>query len=315
MNRKKFRYNGLSMRRAKTDDQSQTHAQYRWAIFFAILAAVLYAISMPMSKILLRDVSPMMMAAFLYLGAGVGMLLFGLVRSHINLPDHEERLERKDLPYTVAMVVLDIAAPIFLMFGLKTTAAANASLLNNFEIVATAVIALLLFHEQVSRRLWLAIVLVTLACILLTVDDASSLSFSAGSLLVLSACICWGLENNCTRCISHKDPMEIVTFNGFGSGLGALVIALSVGESFPQWQYLPAVMVLGFVAYGMSIFFYTYAQRTIGAAKTSTFYAVAPFIGMLLSFIILGEKMTVIFIIALFIMLIGTYFATFDKRG
>jgi drug/metabolite transporter (DMT)-like permease len=288
------------------------NSKYRWAIFFAILAALLYAISMPLSKILLRNVPPMMMAAFLYIGAGVGMTLFGLIRSHIKLPDREEKLEKKDTKYTVAMVVLDIAAPIFLMFGLKITAAANASLLNNFEIVATAVIAMLLFHEKVSRRLWSAIILVTIACILLTVDDASSLSFSTGSLLVLAACVCWGLENNCTRCISNKDPMEIVIIKGFGSGLGALCIALCVGESFPLWQYIPAVMLLGFVAYGMSIFFYTYAQRTIGAAKTSTFYAVAPFIGMLLSFIILREKLTWIFAVALAIMIAGAYLAAVD---
>ncbi len=288
-------------------------SQYRWAIFFAVLAAALYAVSMPLSKILLRHVSPMMMAAFLYIGAGTGMLLFSLIRPHIRLTDRENRLDRKDLPYTLAMVSLDIAAPILLMFGLKTTAAANASLLNNFEIVATAVIALLLFHEQVSRRLWFAIILVTVACMLLTINDASSLSFSTGSLLVLAACICWGLENNCTRCISNKDPMEIVTIKGFGSGFGSLCIALCVGETFPQWQYVPSVMILGFVAYGMSIYFYTYAQRTIGAAKTSTFYAVAPFIGMLLSFAILGEEITVSFIIALAIMIAGAYLATFDK--
>jgi drug/metabolite transporter (DMT)-like permease len=283
-----------------------------WAIFFAILAAVLYAISMPLSKILLQNVQPMMLAAFLYIGAGVGMMFFGLIRSHIKLPDREKKLERKDLPYTIAMVVLDIAAPISLMFGLKITAAANASLLNNFEIVATAIIAMLLFCEKVSRRLWLAIILVTIACILLTVDDASSLSFSSGSLLVLLACVCWGLENNCTRCISHKDPMEIVIIKGFGSGLGALCIALCTGEIFPLFRFIPAILLLGFVAYGLSIFFYTYAQRTIGAAMTSTFYAVTPFIGALLSFIILGEQLTWIFAIALIIMIVGTYFAAFD---
>lgn len=241
------------------------------------------------------------------------MMLFGLVRSRIKLPDREEKLERKDVPYTIAMVVLDIAAPISLMFGLRMTAAANASLLNNFEIVATAVIAMWLFHEKVSRRLWIAIVLVTIACILLTVDDTTSLSFSPGSLLVLLACVCWGLENNCTRCISHKDPMEIVIIKGFGSGFGALCIALSSDETFPLLQYIPAVMLLGFVAYGLSIFFYTYAQRTIGAAMTSTFYAVTPFIGALLSFLILNEKLTWNFAIALTIMIVGTYYAAKDR--
>jgi drug/metabolite transporter (DMT)-like permease len=293
---------------------SQKLSKRRWAIFFAILAAVLYAFSVPLSKILLLNVQPMMLAAFLYIGAGVGMSLFGLMRSHIKLPDKEEKLERKDLPYTIAMVVLDIAAPISLMFGLKITAAANASLLNNFEIVATAVIAMWLFHEKVSRRLWIAIVLVTIACILLTLDTTSSLSFSPGSLLVLLACVCWGLENNCTRCISHKDPMEIVIIKGFGSGLGALCIALSTGECFPLFQYIPAIMLLGFVAYGLSIFFYTYAQRTIGAAMTSTFYAVTPFIGALLSFIILSEKLTWNFAAALAVMLVGTYFASVDGK-
>jgi drug/metabolite transporter (DMT)-like permease len=287
-------------------------SKHGWAIFFAILAAMLYAISMPLSKLLLKDVQPMILAALLYLGAGVGMTVFGLIRSHIMLPDREEKLERKDLPYTVAMVVLDIAAPISLMFGLKRTIAANASLLNNFEIVATAIIAMLLFHEKVSHRLWIAILLVTTACILLTVGDSSSLSFSSGSLFVLLACICWGIENNCTRCISHKDPMEIVIIKGFGSGLGALCIALSAGESFPLFQYIPAVMLLGFVAYGLSIFFYTYAQRIIGAAMTSTFYAVAPFIGALLSFVILREQLTCNFAIALLIMIIGAYLAAVD---
>lgn len=284
----------------------------KWAIFFAILAAALYAISMPFSKILLKEVSPMMMAAFLYIGAGIGMLLMAPVRVHMKFPK-EEKLARKDFPYTLSMVLLDIAAPIFLMFGLKSTAAANASLLNNFEIVATAVIALLLFHEKISRRLWISIVLVTIACIMLSVDDMSSLSFSYGSLLVLAACICWGLENNCTRCISQKDPMEIVTIKGFGSGLGSFCIALSVGERFPQWQYLPVVMLLGFVAYGLSIFFYTYAQRSIGAAKTSTYYAVAPFIGMLLSFLILGERLTLLFGFALIVMIAGTCLVTMDS--
>jgi len=117
--------------------------------------------------------------------------------------------------------VLDIAAPILMMYGLKSCTAANTSLLNNFEIVATAIIALLFFGEAVSRRLWTAIAFVTTASILLSLDDSSigeALNFSRGSLLVLGAIICWGLENNCTRQIADRNPMEIVTTKGFGSG-------------------------------------------------------------------------------------------------
>jgi len=286
----------------------------RVAIFQAILAAALYAISMPLSKLFLREIPPMMMAAFLYLGAGIGMSVVGFIRHKTQKEKTEAKLTKKELPYTIAMVLLDIAAPICLMFGLTLTTSANASLLNNFEIVATAIIALSIFKEAISRRLWIAIALITLSSILLTVEDTSSFSFSIGSLFVILACICWGFENNCTRKLSAKDPLQIVVVKGFGSGIGSLLIALSVGEQIGNLIYIPAVLLLGFVAYGLSIFFYVYAQREIGAAKTSAYYAVAPFIGVLLSFLILGEKPNLLFGIALLIMIAGAYLAGTDRK-
>lgn len=289
------------------------------AILLAVLAAALDAISTPVSKVMLQVVPPTMVAAFLYLGAGIGvgtMMLIRYERKRLVVGDlqspTEEQLHRRDIPYTVAMVMLDIAAPILMMYGLKTCSAANTSLLNNFEIVATAIIALLFFSEAVSRRLWTAIAFVTTASILLSLDDGrigEALNFSQGSLLVLGATVCWGLENNCTRQIADRDPMEIVTIKGFGSGLGALAIAFAVGESLPDWQHLAVILLLGYVAYGLSIYCYTYAQRTIGAAKTSTYYALAPFIGALLSILLLGEPVTFVFIIASFIMAIGCWIA------
>ena len=282
------------------------------SIFFAILAAALYAISTPVSKLLLQNVPPTMVAAFLYLGAGVGMGLMMLMRYRFKKGVKEERLTRSDVPYAAAMVALDIAAPILMMYGLRINSAANTALLNNFEIVATALIALLFFREKVGQRLWMAIVLVSVASILLSLDGSSAadaLRFSKGSLLVLGATVCWGLENNCTRRIADKDPMEIVTVKGFGSGSGALSIALSLGEAFPMWGHLVILLMLGFVAYGLSIFFYTHAQRGIGAAKTSTYYALAPFIGAFLSVIILGEPIGWIFIVATIVMAVGCWLA------
>ena len=122
------------------------------AIAMAILAAALYAINTPLSKILLGEIGSSMLAGLLYLGAGIGMLGIWLPSKK----SKERNLTKKDLPYTVGMVVLDIAAPIFMMMGLLSTTAANASLLNNFEIVATSVIALLVFHEKIGKKLWAA---------------------------------------------------------------------------------------------------------------------------------------------------------------
>ena len=286
----------------------------RKAVFFAFLAAVLYAINSPFSKLLLAHVSETMMASFLYLGAGLGLFLVGTVKNFSGKAEKELPLTRKELPFTVGMVVLDIAAPIFLMIGLNLTTAANASLLNNFEIVATTVIALAIFKEKVSGRLWLAIGLVTLSSIILSFEDMSSFSFSLGSVFVLLACVCWGFENNCTRMLSSKNPLSVVVIKGFGSGLGALILALCLGEKFPELPYIFGALAVGFVAYGLSIYFYIYAQRDLGAAKTSTYYAVAPFVGAGLSLLIFRELPSVSFIVALLIMGVGTYFASTDGK-
>ena len=280
--------------------------KFHKAIFHAVLAAALYAVSIPFSKLLLVEVPPTMLAAFLYIGAGIGMAVLGTVKKNRG----EEPLKRSDIKYTISMVVLDIVAPILLMLGLKFSPAANASLLNNFEIVATAVIALVVFGETVGKRLWTAIALITLSSILLTLDTAEGFSFSFGSLLVLGATVCWGIENNCTRQIADKDPLQIVMIKGLGSGLGALVVALVIGERLVGAGWLLATMLLGFVAYGLSIYYYTYAQRVIGAARTSAYYAIAPFIGVVLSMLILGERPNWIFFVALAIMLVGTRFAS-----
>lgn len=283
------------------------------AILSAILAAALYALNAPASKLLLQHVPPSMMAALLYLGAGLGMLALSLVRKAAGRPSAEQRLTRKDWPYTVGMIVLDILAPILLMLGISRTTAANASLLNNFEIVATSLIALLLFREKISRKLWAAIGLIVLSSALLTVEDASSWQFSMGSVFVLLASCCWGLENNCTRMLSQSDPQEIVIVKGLGSGLGALIVALLTGERFPALGYVPAALGLGFVAYGLSIYFYVYAQRYLGAARTSAYYAVAPFIGVLLSMLIFRDWPGWLFFAALAVMIAATVLVTRDQ--
>ena len=276
------------------------------AIFHAVLAAALYALNAPISKLLLVQIPSTMMAGLLYLGAGIGMFL--MEKLHKN--KQEQPLTKKEVPFTFAMVVLDIAAPIFLLVGLTKCSAANASLLNNFEIVATSLIALVIFKEAIDKRLWFAIVLVTISSILLSFEDMSSLEFSWGSLFVLLACVCWGFENNCTRMLSSKNPAQIVIIKGFGSGFGALVLSLVIGERYFHFGYIVLALLLGFVAYGLSIYFYIYAQRDLGAAKTSTYYAISPFIGAVLSLIIFTELPSVVFIIALAIMAMGTYFAS-----
>ncbi len=274
------------------------------AILYALGAALFYAINVPCSKLMLDNISPTFLAAFLYLGAGIGVGLMYI--PHYIKENSEERLNKKDLPYTVGMILLDIIAPILLMFGVSISTSANSSLLGNFEIVATAFIAFILFKEKIGKHLWLAIGLITISSFILSFDVEGGFSFSMGSLLVLGATVCWGFENNCTRSISEKSTYQIVTIKGLFSGTGSFIVAFVKGETFPDLRYILLALLLGFIAYGLSIFTYIRAQKTLGAAKTSAYYAVAPFIGAFLSFVILHEALTPAYLAALIIMIAGT---------
>ena len=269
----------------------------------AIGAAALYAVNIPLSKLLLEQVQPTMMAAFLYLGAGLGLLLLGLVTGEREKGD---ALSRAELPYTIGMILLDIGAPILLMLGLLRTNAASASLLNNFEIVATSLIAFFAFRELLSRRLVLAIARVTAASITLSFDGSGGFRFDTGSLLVLGASCCWGLENNCTRMLSSKSSVQITTIKGIFSGLGSLAVALVMGDRIPGLLWILFTLMLGFVAYGLSINFYIRAQKDLGAAKTSAYYSIAPFLGVAFGMLMLGERPGLRFYVGLGIMILAT---------
>jgi len=287
--------------------------QIHKGIFLAVLAAALYAISTPFSKLLLNDIPPTIMAGLLYLGAGISMVCISVFRKMQHKASQEARLTKEELPFTLAMVILDVIAPICLMVGLGTTTAANASLLNNFEIVATAIIALMVFRESISPRLWLGILFVTLSCALLSFEDISSLRFSFGSLLVLLAAVLWGFENNCTRKISSKDPLQIVLLKGVFSGGTSVCIGLYLGERVPAVAPALIALTVGFFAYGIGIYVYVYAQRFIGAARTSAYYAIAPFISAALSMVMLRESPDILYLAALLLMIVGAWLSSSDE--
>ena len=285
----------------------------RLPILYAILAAVCYGISAPIAKLILSDLPPIMTAAMLYLGAGLGMLAVNTFRGK-RARKIEARITRKELPFTLAMIALDIAAPVLLMLGLTRSAPATVSLLGNFEIAVTTVLARAIFKEAVGRRMWLAIALITLASAILSFDGTSKLTFSPGSVLVLLACICWGIENNCTSKLAHKDPLQTVVVKGLCSGGISLLIALASGERIVDFSFLSALL-LGFAAYGLSIYLYILAQRSLGAARTSAYYAFAPFIGVALSLAMFREAPTLSFVAALAVMLAGAYLAAFERHS
>ena len=285
------------------------------AIVYAILAALFYGFGTPLSKLLLVHISPYLLSSLLYFGAGIGMLFVVLFTKSQRKSRFVNEFKKRDLKFIILMIALDIIAPILLMIGLTTTNASTASLLNNFEIVFTGIIAMIFFKEIVGRKMWVAISLIVLAGAMLTFEDFTGFHISIGALFVLGASLSWGLENNCTRMLSKGNPLHVVVIKGLGSGLGSLIIALVVNQASVVWYFVILALLLGFVSYGMSLYFYISAQRQLGAARTSAFYAIAPFVGSIFSFIVLKDSLSIVFGIAFILMIFGTYLAIKENNS
>jgi drug/metabolite transporter (DMT)-like permease len=275
----------------------------------AILAAILFGLSTPFSKLLLGDIDSVVLAACLYLGSGIGAgLMLALFSQRKKGALDEARLNKKDLGWLLGAVFSGgIAAPILLLLALKHTPGSTASLLLNFESVATAFIAVVAFKEAVGKRVGVAIGLVTLASILLTWNGNGGWGFSAGALGVVGACVLWGVDNNFTRNISSKNPLTIVTIKGLGAGTFSLLLSLVLGKPLPALGPLLLALLLGFISYGMSIMLFIFAMRGLGAARTSTLFGSAPFIGMLVSIPLLHEVPQGLFYVAIPLMLMGAW--------
>ncbi len=299
----------------RNEDMLKNKSKKYIAITYAILAALFYGFGAPLSKLLLQHVSPYMMSSLLYFGAGIGMLLIILFNKKQREVPITMSFGKKDIKYIVLMILLDIIAPILLMLGLLRTTASTASLLNNFEIVFTAIIAMIFFKEVIGRKMWISIVLILVSGVLLTFEDFTGLHISIGALLVLRASLSWGLENNCTRMLSQGNPLYVVILKGFGSGLGSFIIAISLNQISTVWYYVILALLLGFFSYGMSLYYYISAQRHLGAARTSAYYAIAPFAGSIFSFIVLGETLSLVFAIAFIIMTFGTGLAIKENNA
>ena len=214
------------------------------AIVYAILAALFYGFGTPLSKLLLVHISPYLLSSLLYFGAGIGMLFVVLFTKSQRKSRFVNEFKKRDLKFIILMIALDIIAPILLMIGLTTTNASTASLLNNFEIVFTGIIAMIFFKEIVGRKMWVAISLIVLAGAMLTFEDFTGFHISIGALFVLGASLSWGLENNCTRMLSKGNPLHVVVIKGLGSGLGSLIIALVVNQASVVWYFVILALLL-----------------------------------------------------------------------
>ncbi|HJJ28878.1 MAG TPA: DMT family transporter [Methanocorpusculum sp.] len=281
---------------------------YVFAIICALIGTFLYGIRIPANKFLVLATDPVFTSSFAYAGTALGMLILMFFTRKTVLVDKNRHIAKSDIPYLAGSILTSIGGAVFFVLGLVQSAASNASLINNLGPVATALIAFLIFREKISKRLWIGICFTVLGCIALSVTDIRSFSFTSGSLLIMLSCLCYAFNNNFTKCLSQKNPIEIVIIRAVGVAAGGFAIAFAMQETLPSPELIGLCMLVGFLCSGLHAFFQIYAQRFIGAAKTGAVMAFAPVIGVIASFLFLGEEISALFIAALVLVIPGMYF-------
>ena len=278
-------------------------------VIYALLAAALFGASTPLAKELLGEMHPIALAGLLYAGSGAGLVIVQLVRVFVI---------RKAAPVlwpsrgewawlSAAILFGGIFGPILLMSGLTTMAASTASLLLNLESAFTAGLAWFVFRENFDWRIACGMAAIVAGSVVLSIGPEGWGRISRGALLVGAACLCWAIDNNLTRKVSASDPLLVAGLKGVVAGVVNLSLALGLGYAMPRLGAIAGATAVGFVGYGLSLVLFVLALRHLGVARTSAYFALAPFFGGILAVLFFGDALTVQLCIAAGLMGLGLW--------
>jgi drug/metabolite transporter (DMT)-like permease len=285
-------------------------------VSFALTAALLFGASTPVAKVLLNTAEPLPLAGLLYLGSGSGLALWWWLRLWLTERDtREANLKKGDLPWLAGAILAGgVVGPVLLMTGLTITPASSASLLLNLEGVLTALLAWFVFNEHFERRLVWGMGTITAGGLLLSWAGRPELEVPWGAVAIVGACLAWAIDNNLTRKVSAGDPLQIAGAKGIVAGGVNLTIAFMAGTAVPGMFTVVTAAIVGFLGYGVSLVLFVLALRHLGTARTGAYFSIAPFIGATLSILILGDRLTVQFLVAAMLMGIGTWFHLSERH-
>jgi drug/metabolite transporter (DMT)-like permease len=273
----------------------------------ALAAAVLFGASTPAAKGLLGNIHPQVLAGLLYLGSGAGLGLLWLLRRN-TIRDTEASLTKGDIPWlTGAILFGGVLAPLVVLTGLNQTPASASALLLNLEGVFTALIAWIVFSENVDRRIALGMFAIVIGGAFLSWSGRLAWGGAIGPLLIVLGTLFWGVDNNLSQKVSAKDPVQIAAIKGAVAGFVNLGIGLAAGAGSPGLTYLAGALIVGFLSYGLSLVLYVLAMRELGTARTGAYFSLAPFVGAAISLAVWHERVTVPFLVAGTLMAFGLW--------
>jgi drug/metabolite transporter (DMT)-like permease len=279
------------------------HGLRRPGVSAALGAALLFGGGTPLAKWLLVSMDPWLLAGLLYFGSGTGLLAYRLAR---RVP--RARLPRHEWPWLVGAVVTGgVIGPVLLMFGLARMPASGASLLLNAEAVFTALLAWFAFRENVDRRIAFGMLAIVAGAVVLSWPAEARFNSIWPSLGVLGACLMWAIDNNLTRKISLTDATWLASVKGLVAGGVNLALACLIGAAWPSLPRVVGAMLVGLLAYGISLALFVVGLRHLGTARTGAYFSIAPFFGALLSIPLFGDVVDARLIIAGSLMALGVW--------
>jgi len=290
---------------------------HKQPLIYILISAALFGISPPFAKLLVKNIPPVALAGLLYLGAFAGLSLYSMIQGIVSTEKlRSVNLKKGDFLWLFGAILSGgIIAPICLMFGLSRISGFTTSLLLNLEGIFTAIIAVIFFKENAGKRLWLALICMTAAGIFLTWDSSQGKFNLFGPLLVTLSMICWGIDNNLTRNISTRNPIQIARIKGFVSGLVSISLVYILGMSIKWDVNIFYALLLGSFSYGISLLFFIKALEGLGSFRAGMFFSLAPFIGAVISLILLQEWIGWVMFPAIILTIAGVWLISTEKHS
>lgn len=293
---------------ADSSDRPNTTLIVARGVPYALAAAALFGASTPLAKLLVGQMPPVLLAGLLYLGSGAGLALLWVVRSRVLGTSSEASLRAADVPWLAGAIVSGgVIGPVLLMIGLSLTPGSTSSLLLNMEGVFTAALAWIVFRENYDSRVMLGMAAIVLGGVVLSWGGAMELHGWLGPVAVAGACLAWAVDNNLTRKVSGGDPVQVACLKGGLAGATNLLIALSLGARLPAPLTVAAAGAVGFLGYGLSLACFVLSLRHLGTARTGAYFSTAPFIGAILSLVLLRDTITLPLLAAAALMGLGVW--------
>lgn len=280
----------------------------------AIFSALLFGCGTPLLKLMVNDISPVLLAGIIYFFSGLILFLFFLIGRKRKKSD--EGIHLKDLgSFSGSILFGGILGPVLLMTGLLTIGGSSASLLLNLEGVFTALIAWFVFKENFDKKIVIGMALILLGGVLLSIENSVLIGSFIGILSIMGACLCWAIDNNLTQKLSTQNLFLISSIKGLVAGTVNIMIAFIIGQTIDNFNLIIPTITIGFFSYGISLVLFVYSLRHIGTARTSAYFSSAPFFGAILSILIFNEPITLSILSAGLLMIIGIYFHISENHG